>query len=115
MHLRLGGIVFRRLGTTLFAFFTVALIANGVSHAQPQSMLTRHVRVETLNGQARFVGSLSAIQPRRLTVVLPLRDQAGLREFLKNLYDPASPSYRKFLTVEEFTERFGPTQQDYDN
>jgi subtilase family serine protease len=107
--------VFRRLGTALFAFFAVASIANGVSHAQPQSVLTRHVRVETLNGQARFVGRLSAIQPRRLTVVLPLRDEAGLQEFLKELYDPASPSYRKFLTVEEFTERFGPTQQDYDN
>ena len=107
--------MFRRLGTALFAFFAVASIANGVSHAQPQSVLTRHVRVETLNGQARFVGRLSAIQPRRLTVVLPLRDEAGLQEFLKELYDPASPSYRKFLTVEEFTERFGPTQQDYDN
>jgi kumamolisin len=107
--------VFRRLGKALFAFFAVASIANGISHAQPQTMLTRHVRVEALNGQARFVGGLSAIQSRRLTVVLPLRDQAGLQEFLKNLYDPASPSYRKFLTVEEFTERFGPTQQDYDS
>jgi subtilase family serine protease len=107
--------VFRRLGTALFAFFAVGSIANGVSHAQPQSVLTRHVRVETTNGQARFVGRLSAIQPRRLTVVLPLRDEAGLQAFLKDLYDPASPSYRKFLTVEEFTERFGPTQQDYDD
>jgi subtilase family serine protease len=106
--------VFRRSGIALFAFFAVASIANGVSHAQPQSVLTRHVRVETLNGQARFVGGLSAIQPMRLTVVLPLRNEADLQAFLKELYDPASPSYRKFLTVEEFTEKFGPTQEDYD-
>jgi kumamolisin len=33
---------------------------------------------------------------------------------LKELYDPASPSYRQYLTVEEFTTMFGPTQQDYD-
>jgi kumamolisin len=78
-------------------------------------MLTRHVRGETVNGQARSVGRLSADQPMRLTVVLPLPNEAGLQEFLKELYDPASPSYRKFLTVEEFTERFGPTQQDYDD
>jgi subtilase family serine protease len=107
--------VFRRLGTALFAFFAIASIANGVSYAQPQPVLTRHVRSETLNGQARFVSRLSADQPMRLTVVLPLRNEAVLQEFLKELYDPASPAYRKFLTVEEFTERFGPTQQDYDN
>ena len=51
----------------------------------------------------------------RLVVVLPLRNEEALQEFLKELYDPASPSYRKYLTVEEFTEMFGPTQQDYDN
>jgi kumamolisin len=77
-------------------------------------MLTRHVRGETLNGQARSVARLSTDQRMRLTVVLPLRNEADLQEFLQELYDPASPSYRKFLKVEEFTERFGPTQQDYD-
>jgi kumamolisin len=49
-----------------------------------------------------------------LDVVLTIRDQAGLDSFLKDLYDPSSPSYRHFLTVAEFTERFGPTQADYD-
>ena len=50
----------------------------------------------------------------RLVIVLPLRNQTALDNFLKELYNPASPSYRQFLTVEEFTEMFGPTQQDYD-
>jgi subtilase family serine protease len=49
-----------------------------------------------------------------LDLVLPLRDPAGLQNFLSDLYDPASPSYRHYLTVPEFTARFGPTQQDYD-
>ena len=43
-----------------------------------------------------------------------MRDQAGLDSFLQELYDPSSPSYRHFLTVEQFTERFGPSQEDYD-
>jgi subtilase family serine protease len=38
-----------------------------------------------------------------------------LETFLKELYDPSSASYRRFLTVEEFTTRFGPSQQDYDS
>jgi subtilase family serine protease len=50
----------------------------------------------------------------RLVLVLPLRDQTELDDLLRALYDPASPSYRHFLTVEEFTARFGPTQEDYD-
>jgi subtilase family serine protease len=50
----------------------------------------------------------------RLVLALPLRNQTELDNFLKELYDPSSESYRKFLTVEEFTERFGPTQADYD-
>jgi subtilase family serine protease len=61
-----------------------------------------------------MVGTLPADQSKRLVLVLPLRDQAGLDAFLKDLYDPSSPSYRQFLTVEQFTERFGPTQADYD-
>jgi kumamolisin len=82
------------------------------SHAQ--SVLTRHVREATRTGEALSVGRLPATQILQIDLVLPLRDQAGLDSFLKEVYDPASPSYRHFLTVPEFTERFGPTQEDYD-
>src|SRR5439155_17913270 len=44
---------------------------------------------------------------------LPLRDPAGLENLLAQLYDPASPNFRQYLTPEEFTARFGPTEQDY--
>jgi kumamolisin len=50
----------------------------------------------------------------RLVIVLPLRNQTSLDQFLKELYNPASPSYRQYLKVEEFTAMFGPTEQDYD-
>ena len=49
-----------------------------------------------------------------LDLVLPLRDPTGLDNLLSELFDPASASYGKFLSVEEFTARFGPTQADYD-
>jgi len=48
-----------------------------------------------------------------LTIGLPLRNQAGLEQLLRELYDPASPNYRHFLTPQQFTERFGPTKEDY--
>jgi kumamolisin len=49
-----------------------------------------------------------------LDVVLPLQNQAELNAFLMALYDPNSLSYRQFLSVQEFTERFGPSQETYD-
>jgi kumamolisin len=91
----------------------MVLGVNVVSQAEPQSLLTRHVREVTLNGQAPSVGRLPATQSMRLVLVLPLRNQDELDSFLKELYDPSSPSYRQFLTVEEFTAKFGPTQEDY--
>jgi len=87
-------------------------VVEGRTHAQ--SLMTHHVREATLNGQARQVGRLPSTQSMRLDIVLPLRNQTDLDSFLKELYDLSSPSYRHFLTVPEFTARFGPTQQDYD-
>jgi subtilase family serine protease len=76
--------------------------------------LTRHVRDVVLSGRAPSVDRLPATQSLRLDVVLALHDQAGLDRFLQEIYDPSSPSYRRFVTVEQFTERFGPSQEDYD-
>jgi subtilase family serine protease len=105
--------VIRKLG--VFVLTIIAVVSTAVaSHAQ-QAPLTRHVRQETLNGQAPLVGRLSPIQSLRLVLVLPHRNQAGLDSLLQELYDPSSPSFRKFLTVEEFTERFGPSREDYDS
>jgi len=94
----------------------VAVVASApiVCLAQPQSLLTRHVREVTRNGLAPSVGRLPATQSMRIDIVLAVRDQAGLNSFLQEIYDPSSASYRHFLTVEQFTERFGPSQQDYD-
>ena len=79
-----------------------------------QSVMTHHVRGLVRNGQAQSTGRLPSNQVLQLDLVLPLRDAAGLQSFLKDLYNPYSPSYRQFLTPTEFTARFGPTQAQYD-
>jgi len=91
-----------------------AFVSAGVMEGRAQTLMTRHVREATLNGQAKLLGRLPATQIMQLDVVLPLRDQAGLDEFLADLYNPNSSDYRHYLTPIEFTERFGPSQQDYD-
>jgi len=104
----------RRLSASLLTVVALMSLVSIVSLAQPKPLLTHHVREATLNGEAQYVGPLPATQSMRLVLTLPLRNQAELDSFLKELYDPSSASYRHFLTVEEFTARFGPTQADYD-
>ena len=102
----------RRIG--LFLLTIAALTSVLTSNSQAQSVLTRHVREVTRTGEAQPIAKLPLDQIMNLDIVLTVRNQAGLDSFLKELYDPASPSYRHFLTVPEFTERFGPSQEDYD-
>jgi subtilase family serine protease len=104
--------VIRRMSLVLLAI--AAIVSAGSIDGQAQSLLTRHVPEVIRNGQTRSLGRLPATQVIQLVIVLPLRDQAGLDAFLHDLYDPASSSYRQFLTVPEFTERFGPSQENYD-
>jgi subtilase family serine protease len=87
---------------------------NMTPRAQAQYVSTRHVRDVVRNGTTQPAGRLPESQVMTLDVVLPLSDSAGLDTFLDDLYNPDSPSYRHFLTVAEFTARFGPSQADYD-
>jgi subtilase family serine protease len=102
----------RRLCVSLLSI--AAFVSAGVTLGRAETLMTRHVREATFNGQAKLLGHVPATQVMQLDVVLPLRDQAGLDAFLADLRNPYSPDYRHFLTPTEFTERFGPTQQDYD-
>jgi len=98
----------------VFTLTIAAIIAAGSLAGHAQSLMTRHVRDEVYNGKAQLLGRLPETQQMQLDLVLPLSDQAGLDEFLKDLRNPASVSYHQFLTPQEFTARFGPTQEQYD-
>jgi subtilase family serine protease len=103
----------RGLRGFVFAAVAVSLLGSTTCQAQSTTLLTHHVREVTANGQAKFVGRLSRTQSLRLVLILPLRNQAELDELLNALYDPSSASYRQFLTVDQFTARFGPTEEEY--
>ncbi len=96
------------------AFLLLTIFTSPLCRAESQPLLTRHTREVTVTGQAPVVGHLPGSKILQLDIVLPLRDRAGLQSFLSELYNPESSQYRQFITPAEFTERFGPTQQDYD-
>ena len=58
-------------------------------------------------------GSLPGSQRLNLAIGLPLRNEQELDALLQQLHDPASPNYHRYFTPEEFTARFGPTENDY--
>jgi Pro-kumamolisin, activation domain/FG-GAP-like repeat/Bacterial Ig-like domain (group 3) len=90
------------------------LLAGDAANAQAQiQTLGHHVRSEVLSGKAALVGPLAPDQQLNLSIVLPLRNQAQLTSLLARLYNPSSPDYRKFLSVEQFADQFGATAADY--
>ena len=92
----------------------IALAFGMSAAANAAQFYTHHVRGAVSGHTAQQVGSLSAKTAMSLDIVLPVRDQAGLDAFVADVDNPASANYRHFLTPQEFTARFGPTQNDYD-
>ena len=67
--------------------------------------------VKRLNLQP--IDRLASTNRLHLAIGLPLRNQEALNALLQQIYDPASLQYHQYLTPEQFTERFGPTKEDY--
>jgi subtilase family serine protease len=107
--------VIRKLSVSLFTLVAMVASVSIISQAQSQTVLTRHVREAVLNGDAKLVEHLPATQTMHFDVMLALSHQPELETFLQDVYDPSSSSYRQFVTVPEFTARFGPSHEDYDS
>ena len=82
--------------------------------ATAQQILHGHVPEAIARLHLQPKGRLAATNELWLAIGLPLRDRAGLENFVAQVSDPASPNFRHYLTREELTARFGPTEQDYE-
>jgi subtilase family serine protease len=74
-----------------------------VLHGHLPAAVARLQPVDRLPGPKRL----------QLAIGLPLRNQEALTRLLQEIYDPASPNYRHYLTPQQFAEMFGPTEEDY--
>jgi subtilase family serine protease len=86
--------------------------ATPVWSAQRQAV-QEHVLKAVAEMKLRPVGRLPITTNLDLVIVLPLRNKEQLMQLLKELYDPADPMYRRYLTPQTFAEMFGPTERDY--
>src|SRR3974390_2418515 len=103
-----------RLAATLTAGLLCLFFCTGSAQATERQLLQNHapniVKWLKLQPTAR----LSAKTELQLAIGLRLRNPEALASLLDELYDPASPLYHRYLTPEEFTESFGPTEEDYE-
>ena len=95
---------------TAAAALLAAMLVTGTA-AQERHLLTGHVPAQA--AEAAVVGRLPSTNSLNLAIGLPLRDQPGLSRLVQDISDPASSNYRHYLTPEQFDERFGPTEADY--
>ena len=101
-----------RVLVTIWSGLVLLLSARSANGAERQ-VLYGHIPKAVTESHLQPVGRLSGSTNLYLAVGLPLRNKAELNNLLQQIYDPASPQYHQYLTPEQFTERFGPTKQDY--
>jgi hypothetical protein len=75
-------------------------------------VLRGHVPAAAARLQA--VDRLEGAKRLNLAIGLSLRNRPSLTNLIRDIYDPASPNYRHYLTPEQFAAMFGPTEQDYE-
>jgi len=101
--------------TALTALLGAAALigSSGSSAGAPAQVRLRGHVPQAAVARAQIMSRVSSTEKINLALTLPLRDPAGLDTLLSRVYDPKDPLYRHFLTPEEFTRRFGPTEQSY--
>ncbi|MFH9349363.1 protease pro-enzyme activation domain-containing protein [Kitasatospora sp. NPDC017646] len=79
-------------------------------HAAPRVALPNTVNPAVAHSEKK--GDVPAEQQISVTVDLKLRDSAELDRFLAAVTTPGAPEYGRYLTPEQFTARYGPTEQN---
>jgi uncharacterized repeat protein (TIGR01451 family) len=97
----------------LFALFLFCALTPGVAAAQEMKTLPGHVPPAISRLHLKPAGKLASETSLNLAIGLPLRNTEALSNLLEQVYDPASPNYHNYLTPKQFTEQFGPSEEDY--
>jgi subtilase family serine protease len=93
------------------ALFVVLLAPSIFVNGEELRPLRGHIPQAVAESKA--IRPLPTETKMNLAIGLPLRNQEELDELLLQLTDPASPSFQHYLTAEQFTARYGPSEQDY--
>lgn len=96
------------------AAFAAWLCAGTPAGAAPVPTLSTTIPAGVSSHSAVFLGAAAKDAQMHLVVSLPQRNVGALKALLHEIYDPRSPSFRHYLSVADFTSKFGPTAADYE-
>jgi kumamolisin len=88
-----------------------ALLVVGTAARGGLSVLARHVPSAQI-ATAVHLGRLDGDTPLSLVVSMNLKDQNGLDEMARRIYDPQDKLYHHFMTTDQITEAFSPSDAD---
>ena len=99
--------------TTIINICVLLVVFAGVSPLSAQQKVTIAGTPNALqDGSAQLVGHYNPQQMLRLVLALQPPHMADEEEFLRQLRDPNSPQFHKFLSENEWDARFAPAEQD---
>lgn len=98
----------------VFLLFTWGLLVSNL-HAQGMGRQQLHGHVPAAAQSAPLLGTLDPTTTLNLAIGLPLRNTDDLQNFLEEVYKSGSSLYRQFLTPEQFTAQYGPSQSDVES
>jgi len=96
------------IGIANATFAAVCLVCAAHAAEQPRQTVAKY----KIPG-ATVTAPVEAEKTIHLAIGLVPRDEAGLLAFASAVSDPKSPQFRHFLSLDQITERFGPTAADY--
>ena len=103
-------LILPRSGSVFILLFWLGLTIAGQSQTRVQ---TFHGLRPAAAGPLQPLARLPSETNLTVEIGLPLRHATALAGLLRDLYDPASPRFRRYLTPTQFAEQFGPSEEDY--
>jgi len=107
-YLNRHAISWRRVITVALGFILCGWITPGLVFGQ-----ARTVELSPLVAKSTFVTPLDRNQQISVALTLPLSDANGAAEFVQHVSQRGDPLFHKYLTPQEFANRFGANASDY--
>lgn len=89
------------------------VLLSSLGYAQDRRTLENQLPKPVASGELRPTGRYPGSTRMSVAIGLPLGDTDGLKRFIDNLYDPSRSDYKRYLSPDQFTERFGASAADY--
>ena len=102
----------KKLAAIVAGWLLLGLLTQPVLAADRQ-VVRGHVPDALAKLSLQPMGRLPGNQEMRISINLPQRNSEEMVQLCRQIYNPASTNYQHYLKPGEFTEKFGPTVEDY--